>query len=422
MSQLTGYEKAEIRGLRLQDQAWSLELTRLVPTGNGIFHSIAESIDGADEIVQTLEQVLGQPELAEQTRQLVGHPTADARRLYRLADRRWLPLPDASFTEQQLSPARRDSAALAASLASLRALRDEARAHGYRVGGHTGEAQHSADELLQRVEQLTATVRRLEARIEALERGQPVSAASTAAARDGLGQAETDAEATGPADAAAESADAAANAEADARVAPEVDRAPPAPEPFSLPAVDASANGDQQDEQREQQEAQSDQQDEAAPQAPPLGSLPALEDLQTTGEMLFGDDVSLAPADSADRPREGAYIATLIDDQDAVVGAVVSSVEAMVSLGGAMLMIPDNTWPELLKEPSKDIFDAMSEIVNNITPLLNKAEDNVHVRSNPMVLLDPAEHPWLDEGAQAVFRESALEGCFAVIAAPRVIS
>ncbi len=379
MDPLTAYEKAEIRALRLDNQAWSLELTRLEPAGNGIFHAISEIIEGPAEIVRVLDQLLARPDLAAHTRDLLARPSEDTRRLYQLSDQRWLPLPDASYM-QQPERTRRDTAALEASLASLRELRNEALARGS-AGGHAPEpdAGPQVRELQLRVEQLTATVEKLQTRIQALESEAPGGP---------------------PASPPGEMR------EADHRAAP-------APEPFSLPAVDGDS------EETAEADTEAAEPDDGS--APPLPVLPALGDLRATSEMLFGDELTIDEAPLENLPTKNAYIATLIDDQGATVGAVVSDVKALVSLGASMLLIPRGTWNELLAAPSNDVFDAMSEIVNNITPLLNKVDGNVHVRSTPLVPLDLNATSWLRDGQRVVFCESELEGHIAVVAAPRAI-
>lgn len=105
---------------------------------------------------------------------------------------------------------------------------------------------------------------------------------------------------------------------------------------------------------------------------------------------LVGSPVVLEAAEdraALDRlPRPFACIC--IDDAGAPVGAMVADLTASISLGGQLMMLPEDGLVEQhrQKTPSEDVVAAVSEIFNNLTTTLNQVPGNPHIRSTPAKL------------------------------------
>ncbi|MFT7620547.1 MAG: hypothetical protein ACI97A_004204 [Planctomycetota bacterium] len=96
-------------------------------------------------------------------------------------------------------------------------------------------------------------------------------------------------------------------------------------------------------------------------------------------EIEFASAVAVRTVDQSAK----AVACLLIDDDDQTVGAVVADLTAAVSLGGQLMMLPVGGLEEQIEEnsPSAIVIDAVSELFNNFTTVVNSLEENPHVRS-----------------------------------------
>lgn len=440
MAQLSAYEKSEIKALRFEKEEWILALERLVTAGNGIFHAVTEEIRGPEEIVGVLDQLLGRQDLAKETQKLVSQLASGEARYYELVEDQWIPLPEGAFVD--LRPmSRRNAEELAATLASLRAIKSAALAQKKKLdaqdsapvqgedrspGQGGADLSHRLDLLAQRIEAIAQRLDAIEARVTAVEGGLvrsdaeaktqlPDEATRSAPHRhDQASPMRQDGGAPQSPDPKHEDSAARQTSESEAA-------ASHVSVPVTLPGV-AQIEAEQEDLFPETEDEATGPSSQDAP-PPPIVVLPAVEDLRETLEMLVGDELPLSPRDpNTSIATKEAYLAPFVDREGAIVGAVLADRAAMVSLGGSLLLLPQNTWRERLhEEPSADILDAMSEIANNIAPLINGDERNSHVRATSFEPLEKGLPTWLDQAARVALGESELDGTLTVLAAPEAI-
>ncbi len=87
----------------------------------------------------------------------------------------------------------------------------------------------------------------------------------------------------------------------------------------------------------------------------------------------------------------------LTDDAKNVVGAIVANLEAVISQGAQLMLLPEHEVAEQIKtrSPNEAVTSAMSEILNVCIAAFNAVPENLHVRTLPIEPL-PAEHAeWL---------------------------
>jgi hypothetical protein len=127
---------------------------------------------------------------------------------------------------------------------------------------------------------------------------------------------------------------------------------------------------------------------------PPMA--PVAECLRT----LLGDEVEIRKGPLTvdyQKALDAFWISTLVDDKDNEIGAVLSSLEATVYLGGVLMMLPESELAAQIKrcEPSEDAIAAMAEVCNNLISTFNDVDGNPHVRSIYLVPHNLEEHEWL---------------------------
>lgn len=116
-------------------------------------------------------------------------------------------------------------------------------------------------------------------------------------------------------------------------------------------------------------------------------------------QMLVGDDVNVVqdmddpPALVADASMFYSY---LLDDENRQVGAILFDMAGVVRLGGTMMMLPEEALTEMLGsgEVTEEALDGCSEIMNNLSSLINTTPGNPHVRSEQAKPLDGSEPEW----------------------------
>jgi hypothetical protein len=99
--------------------------------------------------------------------------------------------------------------------------------------------------------------------------------------------------------------------------------------------------------------------------------------------MFIGDRPPLAPGEGADlrQPTVGTYVTWLKTAEGVVEGAIITDLPASLYLGGGLIMMPEPTLRDMLKEgqASEAVLDGLSEIFNNMRGQLNRIAMNPHV-------------------------------------------
>lgn len=170
----------------------------------------------------------------------------------------------------------------------------------------------------------------------------------------------------------------------------------------------ASSPGEEEDGSREESADDAGEPAPAAeeaeePAGPMIPEMPDVSDFQGMFRMLVGTDVNLTTT-SSDRvvaftkKTKHIFMAQLIDDDDNVIGGMIADLQALVRLGGGLLMMPDEVINEQLEamEPEEDVIEAMSEVFNTASSLINEIEGNPHVRVTPVEPLKFSENDWLE--------------------------
>jgi hypothetical protein len=130
--------------------------------------------------------------------------------------------------------------------------------------------------------------------------------------------------------------------------------------------------------------------------------LPAVGVLVHVLKDLAGQEIPLkevkgAPADWR-AASERYFVSWLVDDENAEVGGILCDVEAVVRLGGALLMLPRSEIDAQVSAgaPNDDVKMATSEIFNNLSGPVNDVPGNPHVRAQPIAALAERVPEWLE--------------------------
>ena len=135
--------------------------------------------------------------------------------------------------------------------------------------------------------------------------------------------------------------------------------------------------------------------------AQPRVKFPPLSALNTCLRALIGDKVTVkdkkmaAPFVALENARY--WVSRLIDDDGIETGMIVADVVATASLGGMLMMLPDqeiNRQREA-RDPSEDAVEAMSEISNNLTAAFNQLPDAIRIRVKPIEPMSEDARTWL---------------------------
>ena len=112
---------------------------------------------------------------------------------------------------------------------------------------------------------------------------------------------------------------------------------------------------------------------------------------------LLGDRVRVS-----EEPIEGdlaalGYITRLVDDEGQMRGAFLVDATAVIELGGRLLMLPDGAREDMRKtEPSEDVLEGMSEVLNVMSRYVNELDGADHIRATPLVPIALGIDDWLD--------------------------
>ncbi len=89
----------------------------------------------------------------------------------------------------------------------------------------------------------------------------------------------------------------------------------------------------------------------------------------------------------------------LIDDEGRDVGAIVADRAAALSLGGALMSLPEHELEaqRALGTPSDDVIGAMSEVANNLCETINQGARDMQVRVKPIEPLSPGLLDWAEK-------------------------
>jgi hypothetical protein len=149
--------------------------------------------------------------------------------------------------------------------------------------------------------------------------------------------------------------------------------------------------------------------------------LPPADDLIRCIEQLIGSDVSAQELPNPVRvpePKDGYFIAMLIDDKDVEVGAICLDLKATVFLGGTLLMVPESelTSQVRAKKASEDSIAASNEVCNALSASVNNVPGNPHVRTTFLALLTAETGPWLQSARAQLGLTDTLGGKVVVVA------
>lgn len=111
------------------------------------------------------------------------------------------------------------------------------------------------------------------------------------------------------------------------------------------------------------------------------------------------------------------FLALLIDDHDAEVGAILCDAEAVARIGGALLMLPRSEIDAQATSgvPSEESKMSMSEICNNLSGPVNETRGNPHVRARMLTPLEAHVPEWLSAATTRLVCLHAGGGTIAII-------
>jgi hypothetical protein len=143
------------------------------------------------------------------------------------------------------------------------------------------------------------------------------------------------------------------------------------------------------------------------PQLPPAVQFPPAASLNELLQQLIGDGVNVAEMPKKSAPKfssgiSGWYIATMLDNERRVVGAMLADAKATIQIAGSLIMLPALELQAQLKgkRPSEDVVAAMSEVFNTLTASINVIADNPHIRTMQLAPLDFDKNRWLASPAR----------------------
>lgn len=134
-----------------------------------------------------------------------------------------------------------------------------------------------------------------------------------------------------------------------------------------------------------------------APVEPTL-QLPALDALAAQVVAMTGERAAMTAAKKPlDLDSRELFVCWITDDADATVGAMIANLEAVVTKGAKLMLLPDHEIAAQLKSrvPTEEVTAAMGEIFNVIASAFNAMPESVHVRTQPIEALSAADHAWL---------------------------
>lgn len=327
-----------------------LELVRLVAVDRNVFQPRVQRLEGAEAVLQHLKRSGDNPALAAAASQLMRSSRADDERAFDAVDGDWVP--------GEVS-ARRDSTRPSAPPPAA---------------GNSAEVAELRAELLV----LRAAHERLRERVQRLESQLHTGARS----RDVLSIPPT------PSFVMPKVSDTAQVATASSLPARE-------PGPSSLPAQGAVPSVPAQ--------AAATRVSAATSSLAPAGlTLPTVAAVNASLQALIGDGVSAQekrPVTFSASALGPCWVSRLIDDEGRDVGAIVADRAATLSLGGALMALPEHELEaqRALGTPSEDVIGAMSEVANNLCETINQSAGTTQVRVKPIEPLAPGLLDWAEK-------------------------
>jgi hypothetical protein len=203
---------------------------------------------------------------------------------------------------------------------------------------------------------------------------------------------------------------------------PSADAAPPSFESSAESEPDEEAPASESEEWDEPEAANAAPEPVAppAPPAPPAQptrlqlELPPVSELAKCVVLLIGGDVSVKdgePPLGVNRTTKDCYAASILDDNDQTVGAVVMDLKAAVFLGGTLMMLPRSEIEQQLRSlsPGEDSIAASAEICNALSGAINGFQDQ-HVRAGRLEKFEFKTWSWVTAAADRRDLEDSFGG------------
>jgi len=195
---------------------------------------------------------------------------------------------------------------------------------------------------------------------------------------------------------------------------PAAPRRDPDVEPASLPIPEA--------EKQAEPELSADEEAALAAELGPHITPPPVKEIASNVRMLLGDTVSCKKGKRSDAmsfpgDEDGAYMCTLIDDEDEVIGVMVADLTCTVRFGGALMMVPDGELDQQLAKmnPSEEVIEAMSEVFNTLSGAINLVDGNPHIRTTPLEPFALRKVPFAENPFKRADFEDSFGGRFAIL-------
>lgn len=340
--------------LSFKNGQWVMELECMVPLGWELIRPTTRHLEGREQILYHLE-------IIDEGRGLVGSTVKlldsaeGADRVFEVRDGRWVP------TIRRIGPLQLSAGGVTPDVDSSRAHR-EIQQLSFRLAALE---QHGASTQMTRMHKLIAALadaqERLNRRLASLEER---------IARGGIPAAGFEEPSEQPAAAVAKEA------------APGLQKQP-GPKPAAAPKAQVAPKVS------------------LPPAALPVVKFPPAAELANGTKQLLGQEVTLKES-TATGPKFTdteikLYMSQIIDDQGNVIGAMLADLRATVYIGGGMILLGSVQLEEMMKAgaPNDDAIDAMGEVFNTLSGLINYIPGNPHVRTTPAEPFDMAAYPWM---------------------------
>jgi hypothetical protein len=156
------------------------------------------------------------------------------------------------------------------------------------------------------------------------------------------------------------------------------------------------------------------------PPAPPASptrvqlELPPVSELAKCVVLLIGGDVSVKEGEQSfgvNRTTKDCYAASILDDNDQTVGAILMDLKAAVFLGGTLMMLPRSEIEQQLRSlsPGEDSIAASAEICNALSGAINGFQDQ-HVRAGRLEKFEFKTWSWVTAAADRRDLEDSFGG------------
>ncbi len=387
---------ARARVLRHGPEGWVLEVERLEYIDGSLYRPARTSLLGRERILGHLEHGSESPEIRRLVEEMIDKEPTAQRLAFHLSEEGLAVADPTGEDAPTLSPRVRklEAQVRAMSRTVEQLMRLERRLSNALQNAHRAPPARSAgDPDAPREGARAASAGGQD--VQAPAQGSP-NAGSPGAGSPAAAPPDADAAPAGSAEGAALEAGAAPAGSPDAGATP-ADSAEAAP-PDAGPAEAAPPDAPAADGSPEAGAADApDAEEPAAPSEPKL-ALPEPAEWSKGLATLLGETLKLTADESGPALEDAAYwICPLVDDEDALVGAILGDIRALVLQGGGLMMMGDEVLKEQLEagEPSEDVLEAASEIFNVQSRCFNDIDGNPHVRTKAIAKVDPTEHDFL---------------------------